>query len=72
MNEQLRTLISQVLKVPPESVSEQMQPSDCAGWDSLSHLELIAEIEQTFSVSIPLNKAISIARVSDFFPLIPA
>jgi acyl carrier protein len=44
--------------VTPETVS-----SDIAGWDSLSHVYLIMNIEQEFGLRLPLDEIVDCADV---------
>ena len=45
-------MISQVLRVPAESLDSKTSMSDLVEWDSLSHMSLITEIESKYSIHL--------------------
>ena len=42
-----------VFGVPPESLSATSTPDTVEAWESISHLNLMLSVEQTFDTSIP-------------------
>lgn len=42
--------------VSPELITEQTTASDIDGWDSLSHVTLILDIERRLNVRLPVKK----------------
>lgn len=42
--------------VSPELITERTTASDVDGWDSLSHVTLILDIERRFNVRLPVKK----------------
>ncbi len=39
-------------------------------WDSLSHMQLVSEIEQSFNVSFEMEEIVDISKPADFLALI--
>lgn len=39
---------------------------DCSGWDSAAHLMLLAELEDTMNISVPIEQVEKIRKLGDF------
>lgn len=48
----LRNIYSDILGVPSSQVTDTLSPDDCEQWDSLTHLKLVAAIEQELNVEL--------------------
>lgn len=48
----LRALMSRVLEVDPDHITPDLKYKEIPQWDSISHMFLIDEIEQTFQIQI--------------------
>ena len=48
--ERLRSLLADAMRVAPEEIDLEASNETLPGWDSLSHLNLIAAIEQDLAV----------------------
>lgn len=46
-------------------VTDQTTASDIEDWDSLAHLQLIAQIEQTFGIKFSLGEITGFANVGE-------
>lgn len=53
-------LFSRIMGVPPESINDQSSPDTIDEWDSLLHVELIANLEKTFSIQISPEEGIEL------------
>ena len=51
-------------------VTDQMTANDVAGWDSLSHMVLITEIEDLFEIKIKLKELNKMRNVGDMVEII--
>ena len=52
---QLETIFRRVLKNESLSLSEESSAETVSGWDSLTHVTLIAEIEKHFGIKFSLS-----------------
>lgn len=52
MEEKVLQILVEKLKTPVELVTDK---DECGAWDSVTHLEIIMELEQAFNVRIPLE-----------------
>lgn len=52
---QLRGILVGILKHEELSMEDSMTASDVKGWDSLSHMIIIKEIESSFSIRFKLK-----------------
>ena len=50
--EKLHRVISDVLGVPVEHISDKSSPDNIDKWDSLTHINLIIAIESEFNISL--------------------
>ncbi len=48
----LREIFSDILGLAPLQVTDTLSPDDCEQWDSLTHLKLVAAIEQELDVEL--------------------
>jgi len=55
VDDTLKNVLSQILKIPCEEVREDLTMKDVSSWDSLTHLNLILSIEEAFQVKFPMN-----------------
>ena len=51
MKERIRGVLSGVLSVPPETLSDEAGPHTIPAWDSLSHLNIVLALESEFGVT---------------------
>lgn len=65
MKEKVFNLIEDVLKLPEGTITEESTVYNTEGWDSLTHVLIIGELETRFGISIPLDEAIEITNVKD-------
>jgi acyl carrier protein len=48
----LSELVADILRLPPDSVTDALTIAETENWDSLAHIELIAALESEFSVEL--------------------
>ena len=53
-------LFSKIMGVPLESIGDHSSPDSIEEWDSLLHVELIANLEKTFSIQISPEEGIEL------------
>lgn len=66
--DKLIDVFSTVLNVPAEELNEDTSPDNTENWDSLAAMQLVAEIEETFSVRLSTRDIMtmdSIGRARD-------
>lgn len=70
MEDKLIQVAANVLGIKKENISLNSSREDIDEWDSLAHLNLIAEIEEQFGVQIPFEETHEIRKLSDFLKYI--
>lgn len=65
MKEKIFNVIEDVLKLPEGTITEESTVDNTEGWDSLTHVLIIGELETRLDISIPLDEAIEITNVKD-------
>ena len=71
MNDDLISAIADVLCVEEDTLSEESGRDSIAEWDSLAHLQIIAEVEARCGIKIPFEDVASIRRIGDFRKYLP-
>jgi acyl carrier protein len=64
--ENLIKLVAKVLNVKIEDLSLESSINDIEEWDSLSHLRLISELEESLGIEIPFDEIKNIKKIGDF------
>jgi len=50
--EKLKKIMNVVFRIPEDRISDEAKMSDIPGWDSLSHMNLIVEIEREYEIQL--------------------
>jgi acyl carrier protein len=59
----LDSLVAQHLKIPADQVTDDTGMMTCAGWDSLTHVDLMLAIEQRYGVTIDHDQILDLVDV---------
>lgn len=65
MQEQLRTMIAEVLDLPVSQVTPRLARGETGAWDSLNHLRLMTTVEQEFGVSFTMDEIMQVQTPDD-------
>ncbi|MFH1417410.1 MAG: acyl carrier protein [Planctomycetota bacterium] len=49
----LRSIVSSILGVPEDRITDDLSPDNVDTWDSLNHISLISALEQEFGLTLP-------------------
>ncbi len=66
--DRFRALVAEILRVPANEIADDLDMEATSTWDSLSHMELIAAIEDEFHVELSMDDIIamtSVAKIKD-------
>ena len=66
MPKTLFEIISRVMNIPIEKISDSSGPDSIPKWDSFNMFVLLAEIEKEFVVNFSLEETLEIKTVGDF------
>lgn len=69
---QLQTIFSEVLKRDELTLTPQSTSAEVEGWDSLTHMQLIAQIEKHFGVRFNFREVVKFKNVGDLCNAIAA
>lgn len=56
MNEQLRGIIAETLRLAPQSITDDISPHTSRSWDSHATVELILALEQKFGLIFSIEE----------------
>lgn len=65
METKLNTLIADILHLPSESITDELAMSEVEFWDSLQHMNLIASLEQAYSIEFTFDDIIAMQNVKE-------
>lgn len=69
MEEKFLEFVADIMEVEPDEVSMETRYKEYEKWDSLMMMNLIMEIEDEYSISIPLETAGNIKTLKDLYDL---
>lgn len=65
MGKNLEQLLAELLQIPVTNITADLAMKDLDVWDSLKHMELIAELERQFDVQLSFDEIVAMRSVSD-------
>jgi len=68
--EKIRHILVAVLKHQNFEMKDEMSAADVAGWDSLTHMIIITEIEKQFGVNFKLKELNKLTNLGTLIELI--
>lgn len=66
----VRQVLAAQFLVDPESITRETTALDIDGWDSVSHVYIMLEIESRFGVTIRDDRVFDLANVGDLVDLL--
>ena len=66
MPKTLFEIISRVMDIPIEEISDSSGPDSIPNWDSFNMFVLLDEIEKEFNIKFSLEETLEIKTVADF------
>ena len=67
---QLSLIFEEVLKQPGLKIDYNMSADDIDGWDSLSNMTIISEIEKKWNVHLKLRDIVRMKNIGDMIDVI--
>lgn len=59
MENQLRKLMAELLRIPQSEITDTLAMKQTDSWDSLKHMELVVTLEETFDVQLTSDEIIT-------------
>jgi acyl carrier protein len=70
IKERIRKILIKILKHENFEMNDEMSAKDVAGWDSLTHMVIITEIEDEFNVKFKLKELNKLKNLSSLVELV--
>lgn len=70
--DRLRSVIAETMMVMPEAIDADSSNETLAGWDSLSHLNLIGAVEKEFAIEFGREEVLNCLSVGALLAAIEA
>ena len=64
-NEKLISLLSKVLNISPDDISDSTSPENTPSWDSFNALVMVTELESEFDLSFTMEEVYEVRCVAD-------
>jgi acyl carrier protein len=61
--ERLHALVAEIVRIPEKSIDGALDMAATSAWDSLTHMELIASIEDEFSVVLTADEIVDMTSI---------
>ena len=65
MSQKLYSLLSKVLNIPIEQLSDDSGPETISSWTSFNGYVMLYELENTFNVKFTVDEAMDVKNISD-------
>ena len=65
MGKNLEQLLTELLQIPVTQITAELAMKDLDVWDSLKHMELIAELEREFDLQLSFDEIVTMRSVGD-------
>jgi acyl carrier protein len=63
VSQQFNEVVSKALSVSPETVTDDLEYQSIPEWDSMTHLVLVAELEQAYGIAIDMDDVLEMGSV---------
>lgn len=70
IKEKIHFILKSILNHENFVVTDEMSATDVDGWDSLTHMMIISEIEKTFGITFKLKELYKIKNIGDMIDVI--
>lgn len=68
--ERLRDIFIKILEHEEFEIKDELSAADVNGWDSLSHMLIVGEVEDTFSIKFKFKELNKMRNLGDMIDLI--
>jgi acyl carrier protein len=66
----LQAIMADVFDSPSLVIADNMQASDIAGWDSLTHINLVVAVEREFGIRMTVDDVRNLSNVGDLISVV--
>jgi acyl carrier protein len=63
MRDQIIAVVSQVLGIPADSITDDTSPETVESWDSLRHMDLVLSLEEAFGIRLTDERILGLLDV---------
>lgn len=70
IEERIKTIVLQELKIEPADYSEELAVGDLPQWDSFAHMNLLMATEKAFNLTFDIVDSVEIETVADLIELV--
>ncbi len=63
MDQNVESLVAEVLQIPAGTINDDLAMQDVDVWDSLKHMELIVSLEEKFGLQLSFEEIVTMQSV---------
>jgi acyl carrier protein len=67
---EVREVFKTSFNIDPQTVTMETKASDIPGWDSVGHLSLASNLEQTFKISLDVDEMMEMENVREILRIV--
>lgn len=68
--EKIKKILTTVLKHEKFEMKDELQATEVEGWDSLSHITIISEIEEAFGIKFKLKELNKLKNIGSLIDIV--
>jgi acyl carrier protein len=68
--EKIKKILAKVLKHDKFEMNDELTATEVEGWDSLSHITIISEIEEAFSIKFKLKELNKLKNIGSLIEIV--
>ncbi|MBI9066027.1 MAG: acyl carrier protein [Salinivirgaceae bacterium] len=68
--ERIKKIIANVFEIQINKISDDFSKDDCDNWDSITHLELIQQLETEFNIDLELMETLDMISLRNIETII--
>jgi acyl carrier protein len=65
LDQKLTGLLAEILQIPAATITDDLAMAKIDVWDSLKHMELIAALEESFSIQLTFDDIVAMQNVRE-------
>jgi acyl carrier protein len=66
----IKRVMSDILNIPEEQITEDMASDNTDGWDSANHIQLVIALEEEFSITFDVKEFEAMLSYTDIIDMV--
>ncbi|MEI7866514.1 MAG: acyl carrier protein [Candidatus Methylumidiphilus sp.] len=70
LEQSIKRVMSDILNIPEEMITEDTASDNTEGWDSANHIQLVIALEEEFSISFDVKEFEALLSFADIYEMV--